>query len=204
MNALSTATVAATALLAAGAALATTPTQRQMPSQAHADPTALSSPYQRQAQDAATPTAFAASAAQDGMSEVALGGLALRKSSNDQVKQLAQKMVQDYGQANQELESIVKSEGLILPTRLGAQYDATEKLLSAKSGAAFDKAYIEHVAKDNAQAVALFESASRSSDPQLAAFARKTLPTLQEHQPLASSLRASTGIRTASARDVRP
>jgi len=72
-------------------------------------------------------------------------------------------------------------------------------MLSAKSGAAFDKAYADHMAKDHSKAVALFESASKSSDPELAAFAQKTLPTLQEHKQLADNLRANTGTRTASA-----
>src|SRR3569833_2792967 len=50
--------------------------------------------------DAATATAFAASAAQDGMVEVALAGLALRKSGDNQLNQFAQKMLQDYAQSS--------------------------------------------------------------------------------------------------------
>jgi putative membrane protein len=149
-----------------------------------------------------TPRAFAAAAAQDGETEVALGGLALHKSSNEQVKKFAQRMVQDHGQANQELESIVTRRGLILPTKLDEKHEAMMRSLNGKSGAAFDKAYAELMTKDQANAVTMFESASKSSDPDLAAFARKVLPTLQEHEQLADNLRASieTRTRTASAR----
>ena len=51
--------------------------------------------------DAATSTAFAATAAQDGMVEVALAGLALRKSDDNELRQFAQQMVQDYAQSNE-------------------------------------------------------------------------------------------------------
>jgi predicted outer membrane protein len=46
--------------------------------------------------------------------------------------------------------------------------------------------------------VALFESASRSADPELAAFARKGLSMLQEHQQLADNLRVTMGPTVAS------
>jgi putative membrane protein len=229
MNALSSAIAAALLAAASTVAVAQTPSQvlRQMPT----DPGTASSPYQLAATDTgapgastvrqhqamkeisgadtgkataagATPSAFAAAAAEDGETEVALGGLALRKSSNDQVRKFAQKMVQDHGQANQELESIVKRQGLILPTKLDEKHEAMVRSLEAKSGVAFDKAYAELMAKDQANAVAMYESASNSSDPDLAAFAKKSLPTLQEHEQLADNLRAlvETRTRTASAR----
>jgi putative membrane protein len=234
MNAI--ATVTAAALLAAGGAtVAVAQTQTPTPS----DPSAASSPHQRQATDTgtseaattngadpeaastphqrgalhgdsqadtdaagakgATPEAFVKTATEDGMAEVGLAKLALKKSSNNDVKQFAQKMQQDHEQADQELSGIAKSKGLTLPRKPDAQHEAVLKSLSAKSGAAFDRDYADHMAKAHSQAVALFKSASQSSDPQLAAFARKTLPTLEEHKQLADNLKASVGARTASA-----
>ena len=142
---------------------------------------------------------FVKTAAQDGMAEVGLAKLALKKSSNNDVKQFAQKMEQDHEQANEVLASIAKSKGLTLPHKLDAKHEDMMKSLSTKSGAAFDSAYAEHMAKGHSQAVALFQGAAKSSDPELAAFARQTLPTLQEHKQLADNLRASVGTRTASA-----
>jgi putative membrane protein len=108
-------------------------------------------------------------------------------------------MILDHGQANLELDSIVKSEGLILPTRLDAKYDAIVRSFNAKSGAEFDRAYIAHMAKNHADDTRLFESAARLSDPRVAAYAQKTLTMLQEHRQLAENLRA-TEVRTASTR----
>jgi putative membrane protein len=200
---------------------ASSPHQRQAlgkdteeaPTTSGANPSIASSPHQHQAmRDAtsaetakamkagATPATFVKAAMQDGMAQVALGKLALQKSSNNDVKQFAQKMVQDHEQANQQLESIAKSKGLSVPNKLDARYEAMVKSLSAKSGASFDRAYAQHMAKGHAMAVALFESASKSSDPELAAFAQKTLPTLQEHEQLADNLRAIAATHTASAK----
>jgi putative membrane protein len=231
-------TVTAAALLAAA-----TVAVAQTPTQAPTDPSAASSPHQRQATGqandsstseaptmnganpgaassphqhetmrneskagteaamtaGATPQKFVEMAAQDGMAEVGLAKLALKKSSNDEVKQFAQKMEQDHEQANEQLSSIAKSKGLTVPEKLDAKHEAMMKMLSAKSGKAFDQAYAEHMAKDHSKAVALFQGAEQSSDPQLSAFAKKTLPTLEEHKQLADNLNASVGTRTASA-----
>lgn len=149
--------------------------------------------------DTATSTAFAATAAQDGMVEVGLAGLALRKSRNDQVQQLAQKMALDYAQANGGLDSIVKCEGLFLPTELDAKHDVLVKSFDAKSGREFDKAYLKHIVENSSEAVALFESASKSDDPDVAAFAQKGLSMLREHQLLADNLRAVLDAKVASA-----
>jgi putative membrane protein len=233
MNALYTATAAA--MLAAAATVAVAQTQTQTPtdpsaaSSPHqrqatstgaeeagttngANPSAASSPHQREAMkgesraemdkamtEGATPASFVKTAAEDGMTEVQLGKLAMSKSKNDQVKQFAQKMVQDHSQADQELDSLAKRKGLTVPTKLDAKHEAMVKMLSAKSGAAFDAAYAQHMAKDHAKAVALFQSASKSSDPDLAAYAQKILPTLEEHKQLADNLHANTRTRTASA-----
>ncbi len=150
--------------------------------------------------DSATSTAFAATAAQDGMVEVALAGLALRKSRNDHVRQFAQRMVRDYAQSNGQLDSIVKCEGLVLPTELDAKHHAAIEKLNAISGSAFDRAYLKHIGEKHAKAVALLESASGSADPDMAAFARRGLSMLQEHQQLADNLRVAMIPTVASRR----
>jgi putative membrane protein len=151
-------------------------------------------------QDAATSTAFASTAAQDGMVEVALAGLALRKTDDNELRQFALKMVEDYAQSNGALDSIVKCEGLVLPTELDARHTALISRLDAKSGKAFENAYLKHMAEKHSEAVALLNSASKSGDPDIAAFARKGLSMVQEHQLLADNLRAAMGTRVANTR----
>ena len=148
--------------------------------------------------DQATSTAFAATAAQGGMAEVALAGLALRKSGDNQLRHLAEKMVQDYAQYNGGLDLIVKCEGLVLPFELDAKYNELIRRLDAKSGTVFEEAYLKHIAEKHSAAVAGFESASTSRDPDIAAFARTGLSMLQEHQLLADDLRADVAGKTVS------
>jgi putative membrane protein len=134
---------------------------------------------------------FVKAAAQDGMTEVELGKLAMDKSSNAAVKRFAQKMVQDHGAANAELSGIAKRKSLQVPAGLDEEHQGMVKKLSAKSGAAFDADYAKHMAMDHTKAVALFQSEAKSNDSELADFAKKTLPTLQEHKRMADGLSAS-------------
>ncbi len=225
MNALSTATAAALLATAATIVAAQTPPDSAPPQTAPSDPSAASTPHQRQTVHANTqeappvngaeptaastphqheaiagadPATFVREAAQDGMTEVELANVALQKSSNDQVKQFAQKMLHDHSQANSELQRIAKAKGLSVPTKLAAKHEAMVKQISAKSGAQFDAAYAAAMAKDHSKAVALFKAATLNKDPDLAAFAKKTLPTLEDHKQLADNLHASVRTRTAS------
>jgi putative membrane protein len=145
------------------------------------------------------PTAFVTTAAQDGMTEVELGKLAMDKSNNAAVKRFAQKMVQDHSAANAELSGIAKGKGLKVPAGLDEVHQGMVKKLAAKSGAAFDADYAKHMAMDHTKAVALFQSEAKSSDAELANFAKKTLPTLQEHKRMADTLNAGVESPTARA-----
>jgi putative membrane protein len=131
---------------------------------------------------------FVKKATLDGMTEVEAGKVALKKSEDPQIRSFAQRMVTDHSKAGAELESIAKTKGLAAPKQLDAEHEAMLNSLKDKSGADFDRAYAEHMNMDHSKAIALFESASKSDDPQLAQFAKKTLPTLQEHKELAQKL----------------
>jgi len=217
-------TTAALTLLAAPTAASAPQTQPQPISQITLAPNVAPSPYQHQdsevlrpdravgvesdtescqlkrkaMKNSATSTAFAATAAQGGMVEVALAGLALRKSGDNQLRHLAEKMIEDYAQSNGELDLIVKCEGLILPFELEAKYNELIRRLDAKSGTVFEEAYLKHIAEKHSVATAVFESASMSRDPDIAAFARRGLTMLQEHQLLADNLRAAVAAKIVS------
>jgi putative membrane protein len=147
--------------------------------------------------DAADPATFVKKAAQDGLTEVALGKQAATKAQDPQIKQFADHMVQDHSKANDELTSVAKKKGLQVPSSLDAEHQAIVQKMSQKSGADFDTAYSKEMLKDHKKAVSLFEGASKSSDTDLSAFAQKTLPTLKEHEKMAEQLPGA--MRSASA-----
>jgi len=127
-------------------------------------------------------------AARGGLAEVELGQLASEKASSDQVKQFGQKMVTDHGKANDELKSLAQSKNITLPTDTDAKHKATRDRLSKLSGAAFDRAYMQDMLSDHRKDVSDFRKESQSGkDPEVKAWAAKTLPTLEEHLQLAQS-----------------
>lgn len=144
------------------------------------------------------PIAFVKKAAQDGMTEVEAGKVALEKSQDPAVRSFAQKMVTDHGKANAELSSIAQSKGMDVPKQLDAEHQGMVDALSAKSGAEFDREYAQHMNMDHGKAIALFEGASKSSDAELASFAKKTLPTLKQHKQLAEKLPGKSSSAAAS------
>lgn len=61
--------------------------------------------------------------------------------------------------------------------------------MSRLSGADFDREYMKHMVKDHEDAVSDFQKQStRAKDPDIRAFASKTLPTLQEHLQMARDI----------------
>jgi len=136
------------------------------------------------------PSAFVKMATQAGMTEVEAGKVALSKSKDPEIRSFAQRMVNDHGSANLELASLAKAKGIDTPQRLDSEHQAMVDSLRSKSGADFDAAYSRHMNMDHDKAIALFEGASKSEDPEFAGFAQKTLPTLQQHKQLANKLPA--------------
>jgi putative membrane protein len=132
---------------------------------------------------------FLMDAAEGGMLEVELGRVAAQKGASEAVKQFGQKMVDDHGQANTELMSIATSKGVTLPTELDEKHKAHVTKLSALTGAEFDREYSKMMLSDHNKDVSEFEKQStKGTDPDLKAFAAKTLPTLQQHLELAKAL----------------
>jgi len=134
---------------------------------------------------------FINEAAIGGLAEVELGRLATKNAKSPDVKSFGQRMVDDHTKVNQELTQLASSKGITPPKELDAKNRATMESLSKLTGAQFDKEYMSHMVEDHQKDVAAFQKqASQAKDPELKAFASKTLPTLQEHLQLAKSIDA--------------
>lgn len=133
---------------------------------------------------------FVNHAAAIGQAEVALGQLALQKSSDAEVKEFAQHMVHDHTAANDKLKSIAANDNLKVPTKLDSEHEKLRTRLSAMEGKDFDRAYAKAMNDGHAKAIKLFQSAanSKSLPADLKTFASTTLPTLEQHKKMATSL----------------
>jgi len=137
---------------------------------------------------------FVLDVAKDGMAEVDLGKLASEKASNDEVKKFAERMVTDHNKANDELKTLAQSKSITLPSDLDPKDKATHDRLAKLSGAAFDRAYIQQMVAGHRKAVAAFKKESMSGkDPDVKAWAAKTLPTIEDHLKMAQDIAKNVG-----------
>lgn len=124
---------------------------------------------------------FIEKAAEGGKEEVELGRLAQGKASNDAVKQFAQRMVEDHGNANKELMQLAANKGVKLDDKAPKKNSMMNRL-SKLQGADFDREYVKEMVKDHKKDVAEFRRMhSGAVDPNLKAWIDKTLPTLEDH-----------------------
>lgn len=132
---------------------------------------------------------FVTMTAQANLAEVDAGRLAVKKTSNAEVKRFAQHMIDDHTQANAELSDLAHKKGFDLPTQADEAHQKDAARLAGMSGADFDRSYMMMMVNDHQKAVAMFEKyAAEASDPDVRAFAKKMLPTLQDHLKMAREL----------------
>jgi putative membrane protein len=144
--------------------------------------------------------AFVKEAAIGGMAEVELGNLVKDKATNDDVKQFGDRMVTDHSKANDELKAWARQNNVTLPTQLDPTHKALINRLSKLSGAAFDKAYMRDMVKDHTEDVAKFRKESKTAaNPDLKAWAAKTLPTLEDHLKEAKDTASKVGVGAPTA-----
>jgi putative membrane protein len=132
---------------------------------------------------------FAKEAAEGGLTEVALGKLAVEKGQTDAVKQFGQKMIDDHSKANDDLKAVASAQNIDIPDSLDSKHQAMVDKMSKLSGAAFDHEYSKNQLKDHEKDVREFQQeAQNGNNPAVKDFASKTLPTLQQHLAMAKDL----------------
>lgn len=125
---------------------------------------------------------FISQAASGGLFEVESSELALEQNVDPHLRQIAQMMIDDHSAANDELASIAQRKGVSVPSVLQpAHRDLLDQLRNA-SAADFGARYRDTQIKAHEETIALFEEcASSGKDPEIKAFAEKTLTTLRKH-----------------------
>jgi len=124
---------------------------------------------------------FCVDAASSSMTLVTLGKLAQQKSADARIKAYGAVMVTHYSKTNRKLETLANTKNIILPYNPLVDDQKTINDLSNTSGKAFDKAYVEAMIDSHKSDIEEFENTSKNSlDPEIKAFAHKTLPVLRD------------------------
>lgn len=139
---------------------------------------------------------FLQQATTTGLTEVQMGQMALDKSSDAQIKQLAQSIIDDQTHANDQLKTLAAQKQVTLPTTGTSDAQKETKSLQAKNGSAFDQAWSKAIVKDHQAAVKLFtKESTQTKDADLKKFAQATLPTLTTNLQAAQKLAAMPDAR---------
>ncbi|CAB3806579.1 DUF4142 domain-containing protein [Pararobbsia alpina] len=173
------ASLALTAVIAAGSPLVNAQTQAASTTAANKLP--------------APDKAFVQAASMSSSTEIDAAKLAMKNSQDEDVKSFARHMSIDHTKLTMSLK-MAAPHGVAVPK----DNSDTEVLDSLKGlkGKAFDDAYIRKVGLEgHTKAVAAFqEEINTGQNADLKAAAQKSLPTIQEHLQMAKALAAKKGI----------
>ncbi|HLP71603.1 MAG TPA: DUF4142 domain-containing protein [Bacteroidales bacterium] len=132
---------------------------------------------------------FVQEAAYGGMMEVELGRYAQQNASSPRVKNFGAMMVRDHSKANDELKSIAAGKSMTVPATLDDKHQNNMNDVMKKKGADFDKDYMKMMVDDHNKDVDEFRKQSENGkDPEIKAFAAKTLQVLVVHQDSAKRI----------------
>lgn len=128
--------------------------------------------------------------------EISLGELAVEKATDPQVKTFARKMIEDHTAMTQQVrgpagEESVSPDPNTLGGRVTADAQNTTENLRAKSGAEFDRAYIESQVTMHQQALQTVDRLIQEArDPQLKSALEAARPKVQSHLEQAQQIQA--------------
>jgi putative membrane protein len=139
-------------------------------------------------------SAYVPNAAMGDMYEIQAADIALAKSQNAKVKELAQMIKADHTMASNEFKGLVPTAApdQTLPTALDQRRQGLIDNLNSASAANFDATYLDQQIAAHNEAITLHEGFSNNTDhPQLAAHAAKVLPKIRAHLEMAEQLKAA-------------
>ena len=122
--------------------------------------------------------------------EIAAGNMAVQQAEDQAVKDYAQMLVDDHTAMNQ---MVVDQAGMADAATPAADPAATAEL-QGKTGADFDRAYIDMMVSGHEKAIAMVENAAQNASTEEAkTLAQDALPQLREHLQRAQELQQQLG-----------
>jgi predicted outer membrane protein len=135
---------------------------------------------------------FLGQVTQASLLNVAMGKLAVEKSSNDAVKEFGKKMVTDHERGLAIFKKVATKDGVTVEERLDSKHQERLDKLAKLSGPEFDRAYMKDQLKAHQRMVSYFQSeADNSTESTATKMANNMLPAVQRHLSDAKELNKS-------------
>ena len=141
--------------------------------------------------------AFVREMLQSDAAEVQLGQLAQEKSQSDDVKQFAQKMIENRKRLDDQLATFAKQLNVSQPNGPDKKTKKEIEKLQALSGPQFDEEYIRTVEKAHEKDVKSFKQAAQASqDPNVQKTAQTDAPVIEQHLAAVQKLAQVHNVQT--------
>lgn len=147
-------------------------------------------------------SAFVANASRGDVYEIEAARIAQARARSPEVRQMAERMLQDHTDSANKLMAALRAHGdRDLIAQIEGELDQHRQTmvnhLRQASDDEFDSVYITQQKLAHRETLTLFEGFTSSDEhPELVAYARGMLPTLQEHKEMVERIEGSGSLRS--------
>ena len=125
-------------------------------------------------------------ASSDNLYEIQAGQFIEQRAQDPQVKQLAQKLIQDHQQAEQQLQQAAQQLGIQVSQQLSPVHQAKLQELEQKQGPALERTFVFGTVGGHETDILTAQwQAEHEQAPQLKQYAQQQIPVLEEHLRMA-------------------
>jgi len=125
-------------------------------------------------------------AASDNQFEIQVGQMVQERAQNPQVKQLAQRLVQDHQRAQQQLQQVAQQANVTISDQLMPVQQAMLQEMQQKQGQELERAFTFHQVGGHEKDILMAQwAASHEQNQQFQQYARQQIPVLEEHLKMA-------------------
>jgi putative membrane protein len=144
-------------------------------------------------------TNFLADAIRGNVAEVKLGQLAAERAQSQHVREYGDMLRKDHTKALEKASSLANEIGVPASSELTAQQQKQFESLQKLSGEEFDTTFLSQMVLEHQSNIAKFSAQAQSgSDPEVMAFAKESIPTLQAHLQHAQSIQSELSAASKS------
>jgi putative membrane protein len=135
---------------------------------------------------------FMKDAMEGDMAEIQLAKLAQQKASSDQVKQFAQRMIDDHTKLDAQMKPMAQQFGVEAPADLSSKHKSVQSKLQGLSGNQFDQEYIKAMVNDHREDdQAFLREQTTAKDPTLKSAVTQAEPIIADHLRMAQDIEKS-------------